>query len=55
LCTGYKILTTVLNSSLKKYTDLITGEYQAGFRAGKSTADQICTVEHPLERPRNTW
>jgi hypothetical protein len=26
LCTGYKILTTVLNNRLKKYTDHIIGE-----------------------------
>jgi hypothetical protein len=35
LCTGYNILTTVLNNRLKKYTEHIIGEYQAGFRTGK--------------------
>jgi hypothetical protein len=44
LCTGYKILTTVLNNRLKKFTEHIIGEYQAGFRTGKSTIDQIFTV-----------
>jgi sorting nexin-29 len=41
LCTGYKILTTVINNRHKKYTEHIIGEYQAGFRTGKSTIDQI--------------
>ena len=34
LCTGYKILTTVIKNRLKKYTEHIIGEYQAGFRSG---------------------
>ena len=50
LRTGYKILTTVLNNKLKKYTEHIIGEYQAGFRAGKSTTDQIFTVKNLLEK-----
>jgi len=50
LCTGYKILTTVLNNRLKKYTENIIGEYPAGFRTGKSTTDQIFTVKNLLEK-----
>ena len=51
LCIGYKILTTVINNRLKKYTELIIGEeYQAGFRTGKSTIDQIFTVKNLLEK-----
>jgi sorting nexin-29 len=50
LCTGYKIFTTVLNNRLKKYTNYIIGEYQAGFRQGKSTTDQIFTVKNLLEK-----
>ena len=49
LCTGYKIVTTVLNNRLKKYTEHIIGEYQAGFRTRKSTTDQIFTVKNLLE------
>jgi len=45
LRTGYKILTTVLNNRLKKYTEHIIGEYQAGFRTEKSTTDQSFTVK----------
>jgi len=50
LCTGYKILTTVINSRLKKYTENTIGEYQAGFRTGKSTIDRIFTVKNLLEK-----
>jgi len=50
LCTVYKILTTVINNRLIKYTDSIIGEYQAGFRTGKSTTDQIFTVNNLLEK-----
>ena len=50
LCTGYKILTAVINNRLKKYTDHIIGEYQAGFRPGRSTTDQIFTVKNLLEK-----
>jgi len=50
LCKGYKILTTVINNRLKKYTKYIIGEYQAGFRTGKCTTDQIFTVKNLLEK-----
>ena len=50
LRTGYKILATVLNNRLKKYTEHTIGEYQAGFRTGKSTTDQIFTVKNLLEK-----
>jgi len=45
LRTVYKILTTVINNRLKKYTEYIIGEYQAGFRTGRSTIDQTFTVK----------
>ena len=51
LCTGYKILTTVLNNRLKKYTDHIIGEYQVEFTAGKSTMDQIFMAKNLLAKP----
>jgi sorting nexin-29 len=50
ICTGYKILTTVINNRLKRYTEYIIGEYQEGFRSGKSTTDQIFTVKNILEK-----
>jgi sorting nexin-29 len=50
LCTGFKILTTVINNRLKKYMEHTTGEYQAGLGSGKSTNDQIITVKNILEK-----
>jgi len=37
---------------LKKYTEHIIREYQAGFRTGISTTDQIFTVKNLLKK---TW
>ena len=48
LCTGYRILTTVINNRLEKYTEHIIGEYQAGFGTGKLTTDHIFTVKNLL-------
>jgi hypothetical protein len=39
-----------MNNRLKKYTEHITGEYQAGFGTGKSATDQTFTVENLLEK-----
>ena len=36
--------------TLKLYTGHIIGEYQAGFKAGKSTMDQIFAVKSVLEK-----
>jgi hypothetical protein len=43
-CIGYQILTTVINNRIKKYTDDVNGEYQAGLKPGKPTTDEIFTV-----------
>jgi hypothetical protein len=50
LCTEYKISITVLNNRLKKYAEHIIGEYQAGFRTGKSIIDQNFAVKSLLEK-----
>jgi len=50
LCTEYRILTAVINNILRKYTAHIIGEYQAGFRTGKLTTDQIFKVRNLLEK-----
>jgi len=51
-CTGHTTITTVLNNILKKYTNHITGECQAGMRSGKSIMDQIFMCKNLLEK---TW
>jgi len=46
-----KILITVIKKNrLQKLTDHIISEYQAGFRIGKSTTDQIFIVKNLFER-----
>jgi len=42
------MLTIVINNRLKKYTEHIIGEYQAGFRTRKSTTDEIFTFKNLL-------
>lgn len=49
-CTGYTVLTTVVNNILKKYTNNITGECQAGIRMEKSITDQIFMCKNLLEK-----
>jgi len=44
-CTAYKIFTAVLLTRLKTYSASITGEYQAGFRKGRSTIEQLESFE----------
>jgi len=48
----YKILTTVINNRLKKYTEYIIGEYQAGFRTRKPITTLTFTVQIYWE---NSW
>ena len=51
LCAGYKILTTVIKNRLKKYTEHIIVEYQAGFKSGKSTTNQIFWLQIYWKKP----
>jgi sorting nexin-29 len=50
LCTAYKVFANILRNRLKPITELIIGEYQAGFRPGRSTIDQLLTVKQILEK-----
>ena len=45
---AYKILSSILCERLKSYLQNIIGEYQCGFRPGKSTSDYIFTLRQIL-------
>jgi hypothetical protein len=45
LCTAYKIFTTILRNRIEPIAEEIIGEYQAGFRSGRSIMDQLFTVK----------
>jgi hypothetical protein len=49
-CTGYTVLTKVLNNIPKKYTNNIIGECQARIRVGKSITAQIFMCKNLLEK-----
>ena len=50
LSVGYKIFSSILCERLKPYLLTIIGNYQCGFRPGKSTTDQIFTLRRLLEK-----
>jgi hypothetical protein len=45
ICTAYKVFANILGNRLEPITEHIIGEYQAGFRPGRSTIDQLFTVK----------
>jgi sorting nexin-29 len=46
----YKILTNILHKRLEPYAEEILGDYQCGFRRGRSTTDQLFTLILVLEK-----
>jgi Reverse transcriptase (RNA-dependent DNA polymerase). len=50
LNTGYKIFSNILYERLQPYIENIAGQYQCGFRKGKSTIDQIQSMQQILEK-----
>lgn len=50
LSSVYKVFSTVLLNRIKPLTEDIIGEYQCGFRGGRSTTDQIFSVRQIMEK-----
>jgi hypothetical protein len=50
LNTTYKILTSIIRKRLTEYTETKLGEYQNGFRKGKSTIDAIHVISQIIEK-----
>jgi hypothetical protein len=48
-CTAYNIFSNLLFNRLSHCIDGIIGDYQCGFRQGKSTNEHIFTILHVLE------
>ncbi|XP_038116806.1 uncharacterized protein LOC119769006 [Culex quinquefasciatus] len=49
---AYKVLSRILWSKLRPMTETFVGEYQCGFRAGRSTTDQMFTLRQILDKFR---
>lgn len=47
---AYKILTKVIAKRLEPFAESIIGDYQCGFRSGRSTTDQIFTIRNIMEK-----
>ena len=47
---SYKILAVILYDRLAVYTEEIIGDYQGGFRTGRSTTDQLFIIRQIMEK-----
>lgn len=50
LNTGYKVLSLIILKRLERYAEETIGEYQSGFRKGRSTIDHIFVVRQLMEK-----
>lgn len=50
LSVPYKLLTKIIAARLEPLVEKIIGDYQCGFRKGKSTVDQIFAIRNILEK-----
>lgn len=50
LATSYKVFSNILEKWLRPSTKTLISEYQGGFKARRSTTDQLFTVQPVLER-----
>ena len=59
LTVGYKIVTKLIYNRLKRYCEVMVGDYQSGFRTSRSTIDQIFTIRQIMEKcweyDKETW
>jgi hypothetical protein len=46
----YKVLSSVLNERMKRYSEDLLEEYQCGFRPQRSTTDQISIIRQVMEK-----
>lgn len=52
LNTAYKVISRILFSRLRPFAETFVGEYQSGFREGRSTTDQMFTLRQILDKFR---
>lgn len=50
LNTAYKIFSNIVYEKLKPHAERITGQYQCGFRAGRSTTDHVFAIRQIIEK-----
>jgi sorting nexin-29 len=50
LCTTYKTSSNILFKRLARYVEDVIGDYQCGFRQGRSTSDQIFNLRQMFEK-----
>jgi len=50
LSSSYKVFAEILYGRLLPYTEEIIGDYQGGFRLGRSTTDQLFTIRQIMEK-----
>jgi sorting nexin-29 len=50
LSTMYKFYNNIIMMRLEIYLEIMIGEFQAGFRRGRSTTDQLFIVKQLLEK-----
>ena len=46
----YKVLALIIKEKLEPYIEKALGEYQCGFRKGRSTMDHIFTIRQMMEK-----
>jgi sorting nexin-29 len=52
LNTAYKVFSSILFQRLQPYVQKLIGNYQCGFRNGKSTSDQLHSMRQILQKMR---